>query len=51
MQLEFRGEFYNVFNRTQLGMPEVNLGLPQTAQITTTAAPNRQIQLGLKLHW
>lgn len=51
MQLEFRGEFYNVFNRTQLGMPETNLGLPQTGQITTTAAPNRQIQLGLKLHW
>jgi hypothetical protein len=51
MQLEFRGEFYNVLNRTQLGMPETTLGLPQTGQITTTAAPNRQIQLGLKLLW
>ena len=51
MQLEFRGEFYNVFNRTQLGIPETSLGLPQTGQITTTAAPNRQIQLGLKLLW
>ena len=28
-RLEFRGEFYNVFNRTQLGMPETSLGLPQ----------------------
>jgi hypothetical protein len=51
MKLEFRGEFYNVFNRAQLGMPETNLGLPQTGQITTTSAPNRQIQLGLKLLW
>ena len=51
MQLEFRGEFYNVLNRTQLGIPETSLGLPQTGQITNTAAPNRQIQLGLKLLW
>jgi hypothetical protein len=32
-------------------MPETSLGLPQTGQITNTAAPNRQIQLGLKLLW
>lgn len=51
MRLEFRGEFYNVFNRTQLGIPETSQGLPQTGQITNTAAPNRQIQLGLKLLW
>jgi hypothetical protein len=32
-------------------MPEVSLGLPQTAAITATSTPNRQVQLALKLQW
>ena len=51
MKLEFRGELFNLFNRTQLAMPETSLGLPQTGQITATSAPNRQIQFALKLQW
>jgi len=51
MKLEFRGELFNLFNRTQLAMPETSLGLPQTRQITSTSAPNRQIQFALKLQW
>jgi hypothetical protein len=51
MKLEFRGELFNLFNRTSFSMPEVTLGLPQTAQITATSAPNRQIQFALKLIW
>jgi Carboxypeptidase regulatory-like domain len=51
VKLEFRGELFNLFNRTQFSMPEVTLGLPQTAAITATSAPNRQVQFALKLHW
>ncbi len=50
-RLEFRGEFYNLFNRTQFGMPNHVIGQPQTAQITSTANPNRQVQFALKLLW
>jgi hypothetical protein len=51
MKLEFRGELFNLFNRTEFSMPEVTLGLPQTGQITATSLPNRQIQFALKLQW
>jgi outer membrane receptor protein involved in Fe transport len=51
MRLEFRGEFYNLFNRTQFSMPNVTINQPQTAQITATAYPNRQVQFALKLMW
>ncbi|MBS1823971.1 MAG: TonB-dependent receptor [Acidobacteria bacterium] len=51
MKLEFRGEFFNVFNRTQFAMPNVTIGQPQTAQITATSNPNRQLQFALKLAW
>jgi len=51
MKLEFRAEFFNLFNRTEFSMPEVSLGLPQTAAITATSTPNRQVQLALKLQW
>jgi hypothetical protein len=51
MKLEFRAELFNIFNRTEFSMPEVSLGLPQTAQITATSQPNRQVQFALKLQW
>ena len=51
MKLEFRGEFFNFFNRPEFGMPAVTLNLPTTGKITATSIPNRQVQFALKLLW
>jgi hypothetical protein len=48
-RLEFRGEFYNATNTAQFGRPNAVIGSPQAGTITSTASPNRQIQLGLRL--
>jgi hypothetical protein len=48
-RLEFRGEFYNFTNTAHFGRPNAVIGSPQAGTITTTSAPNRQIQLGLRL--
>jgi Carboxypeptidase regulatory-like domain/TonB-dependent Receptor Plug Domain len=52
--LQFRGEFFNALNHTNLGVPNpiVFTGTsisPSAGLITTTATSSRQIQLGLKL--
>ena len=49
LKLEFRAELFNLFNRSEFGIPAVSLDLPQTGQITTTSNPNRQVQFALKL--
>jgi hypothetical protein len=45
--LQFRSEFFNSLNRTNLGIPNITIG-PGFGQITTTSTPARQIQFGLK---
>ena len=45
--LQFRSEFFNSMNHTNLGIPNITIG-PGFGQITTTATPARQIQFGLK---
>jgi hypothetical protein len=52
--LQFRAEFFNVLNHTNLGVPNsiVFTGTsisPSAGLITTTATTSRQIQFGLKL--
>ena len=53
--LEFRAEFFNLFNRTHFGTPNQQVFNPSRAhagnegRITTTSSSNREIQLGLKL--
>jgi hypothetical protein len=45
--LQFRTEFFNALNHTNLGIPSVTMG-SGFGQITNTATPARQIQFGLK---
>jgi hypothetical protein len=47
-RLELRGEFYNFTNSVHFGKPALNIDLAQGGTITSTASPNRQIQLGLR---
>jgi hypothetical protein len=61
--IQFRAEFFNVLNHTNLGNPSASIfsGTPSdtgpysekpratAGQITTTASPSRQIQLALKI--
>ena len=46
--LQFRGEFFNLFNRVDLGVPNDDISSPTFGQVQT-AAPPRQIQFALKL--
>ncbi len=46
--LEFRAEFFNLFNHSQFGMPDQALGDAAFGSIATTVHENRQIQFALK---
>jgi outer membrane receptor protein involved in Fe transport len=49
MTLQFRGEFFNIFNHPNFGNPGATVGLPGYGVITSTATEPRLIQLALKL--
>ncbi|MBI4470724.1 MAG: TonB-dependent receptor [Acidobacteria bacterium] len=49
VRLEFRAEFYNLFNHTNFADPDTKLTSPQFGQITATSIPARQVQFALKL--
>jgi Carboxypeptidase regulatory-like domain len=58
LNLKFRAEFFNLFNHTNLNMPNPVVYAaatgdpsPTAGVITSTATTSRQIQLGLKLVW
>jgi hypothetical protein len=59
-QLEFRSEFFNVFNHPQYGLPQATFGIPgfgaivQTVNTTTPVSPigagtPREIQCAVKM--
>ncbi len=48
-RLELRGEFFNLTNTAHFDKPNATIGSPQAGRITATAAPNRQVQIGLRL--
>jgi hypothetical protein len=45
--LQFRGEFFNTFNKVNLGNPGTTLGTPSFGRISSAAAA-RTVQLALK---
>ena len=46
---QFKAEFFNLFNRTQLGLPNNNVQSSAFGSITSTSAAAREIQFGLKV--
>jgi len=58
LNLQFRSEFFNVFNHTNFNTPNPVVYAsstggpsPTAGVITSTSTTSRQIQLGLKLLW
>jgi hypothetical protein len=49
LRLQFRSEFFNLFNTTNLGAPAQNVSNANFGQITSLSSPARQIQFALKL--
>jgi hypothetical protein len=48
--VQFRTEFFNLFNRTNYNLPDNFFGSPTFGQITSAGQP-RRVQFGLKLLW
>jgi hypothetical protein len=48
-RLQFRAEFFNLFNKTNFGSPNANFSNGNFGTITGLASPARQIQFALKL--
>jgi len=48
--IEFRSEFFNIFNHANFGNPNGNIGSANFGRITTTRDP-RLIQFALKFHF
>ena len=49
MRVEFRAEFFNLFNKTNLGSPSANVLAGNFGAITSLASQARQFQFALKL--
>jgi hypothetical protein len=58
LRVQFRAEFFNIFNRANFGTPNAVVFTsatvtpsPTAGIITSTSTTSRQIQFGLKLLW
>ena len=49
MKFQFRGEFFNALNHTNLGTPDRFVNTPQFGTITQSTTPGREIQLSARL--
>jgi hypothetical protein len=47
-QVQFRAEFFNMFNHPQFNNPAANFAVPTFGQITSASVNPRLIQLALK---
>jgi hypothetical protein len=50
-ELQLRAEFFNVLNHPNFGLPNGTFTSSSLGTISTTATPERQIQLGMKLEF
>jgi hypothetical protein len=48
MGIQFRTEFFNIFNTPQFAAPNTTVGSPTFGQVTSTLANPRLIQFALK---
>ena len=48
-KFQFRGEFFNALNHTNLGTPDRFVNTPQFGTITQATTPGRQVQLSARL--
>ncbi len=51
MRLDFRAEFFNVFNHAQFALPTADFESPQFGLINSTVNNPRLIQFALKLNF
>ena len=51
MNLEFRAEAFNLFNRPQFGHPDSRFGSPTFGRVFATAGPPRYMQMVLKFNF
>jgi hypothetical protein len=49
-QIQFRGDFFNLFNNVSYNPPDPTV-TNSTFGVITSALPGRNIQLALKLYW
>src|SRR3984893_11800967 len=49
MKFQFRAEFFNAFNHTNLGTPDRFVNTPQFGTISDAATPGREIQLSARV--
>ena len=49
MKFQFRGEFFNALNHTNLGTPDRFVNTPQFGTITEATTPGREVQLSARL--
>lgn len=50
-RLQYRGEFFNLFNTPQFGLPAASIGAAGVGIIGSVVTPERQIQMALKLQF
>ncbi len=51
VNVQFRAEFFNIFNRANFGLPNERITSSRAGQIDETTLTERQIQLGLRIEF
>jgi hypothetical protein len=51
MNVEFRAEMFNIFNRPQFAIPDIKFGSATFGRITSTVGPPRYMQMALKFNF
>jgi len=51
VNVQFRAEFFNIFNRANFALPNVGIDSASAGRIEETVLTNRQIQFGLRVEF